>query len=677
MVSSSELAQNDVKSVPGKPVAIIPLSSGGQPLMKRRQSMDPKLGTSQQHIRNASTGNAVHSTGSTSWRSKLGSFLKKGNTIQSDHPESKGNVKRTLKRSQSEDSMLSSHSSKPDDEDKSISRLSGVETANPTALRLTNSPRAPRPKGNIFLSSESLERIDGCDDLKDCKSESAPTLSTRTNPSSHSPFSGLDPDFPGVMGDSGLGFNPLQYSPSFSSDSGILDLPRCSEDHSFEDLSVKTNVPLQKIADDDYCPRVSIGNLENIRTAKQVTSISSRVKHTQISDSGGVETPSMKPDSVGPDLTSQDNLHGDAAEIRGAEHSNDTSHCDGAESDIAPTISKSNPAPVTSVLELTDTRNCNASNNRTIQTEENTPSTEKPVAEMDQSFYWKTEEIDSLTEINELRLDQNIVELDGNSSQSSPHEKLSRKKSQPVDLPETGSYSVQYACNHEDINGQTRQSIIATFVHDRPQDSRARRPHSIRRSFDVPPTDIQQSSRRRLRVGNPYQQRSIYDITRRSEAYASWVSQHQKENIMKPIDRWRYRSQSVGEELKSNERPVPAPRVASKPMPLPRQNLSFFENFNERPILHTADTTSPRYASHGNGLIFNTGNYVNEHRMPSPQIEHFTPNTKGLLCSSQAKHEYIAPVTVLSEQTIVAKPPQPGIVSPSDSVCASTGLSWV
>lgn len=88
--------------------------------------------------------------------------------------------------------MLSSHSSKPDDDDdKSVSRLSvsdsvvqydnvefcfyfnmtlllqDVETANSTAMRLTNSPRAPRPKGNIFLSNESLQQVDRSNYAKD------------------------------------------------------------------------------------------------------------------------------------------------------------------------------------------------------------------------------------------------------------------------------------------------------------------------------------------------------------------------------------------------------------------------------------------------------------------------------------------------------------------------------
>lgn len=112
--------------------------------MKRRQSMDPKLSSSQQHSRNASTGGTLHSSSSTSWRSKLGSFLKKGNNALSDN-ESKGNVKSMivhssihasmrykfllnssgiLRRSQSEDSMLSSHSSKPDDDDGPAERSS-------------------------------------------------------------------------------------------------------------------------------------------------------------------------------------------------------------------------------------------------------------------------------------------------------------------------------------------------------------------------------------------------------------------------------------------------------------------------------------------------------------------------------------------------------------------------
>lgn len=446
-------------------------------------------------------------------------------------------------------------------------------------------------------------------------------------------------------------------------------MPKCSENQSFEQLAATTVGSSQKLDSDEYCPRISIGNLENIKTAKQVASVGSKVKHTHISDSGGSELPLTSKDSFVVDPKVLDDSDVDTTAVGIAEQRND---------DAGPGIPLSNLPQGTTVLELTDARNNNASNNRTIQQGVNTPSSIKSDAEVNQSFYWKTEEIDSLADINDLRSDRNIVGLDGNSSPSSTHEKLSRKQPHPVDLPETGNYSVQYACNREDINGQTRQSIIATFVHDRPQDSRVRRPHSIRRSFDVPPTDIQQSSRRRLRVGNPYQQRSIHDITRRSQAYASWVSQHQKENNIKPIDRWRYRSQSIGNELKSNQYPVPAPRVVSKPVSSPRQNLGDFQDFNGTQILCMPGNTSAHCTSHGNGLIFNSGNYLNDNRMTSLQIEHFSQNAKGLVCSSsRAEHEYTAPVTVLSKQTIVTKPPQPGIVSPSDSVCASTGLSWV
>lgn len=54
--------------------------------MKRRQSMDPKFGSHQQQPNcfpgHSKQYSSQHSTGSAGWRSKLGSFLKKGNGAQ-------------------------------------------------------------------------------------------------------------------------------------------------------------------------------------------------------------------------------------------------------------------------------------------------------------------------------------------------------------------------------------------------------------------------------------------------------------------------------------------------------------------------------------------------------------------------------------------------------------------
>lgn len=50
--------------------------------------------------------------------------------------------------------------------------------------------------------------------------ESIPTPSNGT--STHSPFSGLDSDFPGVMSEDGLDFDPLQFSPSKSPESNEI-----------------------------------------------------------------------------------------------------------------------------------------------------------------------------------------------------------------------------------------------------------------------------------------------------------------------------------------------------------------------------------------------------------------------------------------------------------------------
>nr|XP_039247774.1 rho GTPase-activating protein 32-like isoform X2 [Styela clava] len=684
---------------------ILPLSEGGvhSVLNKRRQSMDPKLTSNRHSHSNFSRQYSTqHSTG---WKSRLGSFLKKStpaptNNVVDDKPS-----KSSLRRSQSDDSLLSSHSARQDSDDEDMKDKEKVETSQtPPTMRQGQSPRSPRPKGRVFTIGDDdieIHHIDTDDedanptlvptrDINNQKNfnhsntpDSITSPSAETNTSN--PFSGLDSDFPAVMGESGLGFNPLQYSPTMSSDSGIPDIPRSSTDEMISNKSTKENLFENKSTvnghhtmGEDNSIRRSIGNLADIKTINNgSTGISANTNNFDNKrNSEKIEKSDINTLYLNSKIEDILNANVKIKELANASQNDDKIH-EKRDNDMNGKCDKEKFQTVVNVLSSHHNNAANNNNNDQEKAKRKKLLKKQKSEELESStisnvsYYWKSDEIDRLSEIGDSFNEQQ----DKNRMPGVHRSRVKKQLSVPVDLPPSGNYSVQYACSQHKSNGRMRQSITATFIQDRPLESNIRRPHSIRRCMDVPPTEVSRPSSKRQYSGY------------------KWHRPVSKDNIPKPT-RLHSRSLSTGDELDFvDKRPVPTPRSNSvKPIPMPRRQL-FLETEKEfsKSKKQFGDAIAIQFHSRASSApstpvdahLTRPKNFdttlitekLAEENSDSPVIENVTIISDNLINFDSGVYD--------SKSTILKKPlsktnsAASGIVSPSDNVCASTVLSWV
>nr|CAB3222850.1 rho GTPase-activating protein 32-like [Phallusia mammillata] len=182
-----------------------------------------------------STSSKHHHNHGSNWKVKLGSLLRKSSTVARQA---------SLRRCQSEDSLTSGRSSDlaptsgtrrtlnfshasllqavSNEETSSLSDRTRPEPQVPYTPTppsdddtMTQPRRAKqtRPSGGVY-SEEELAALDREAEMIDKKAATGSKKSAKENEHtqrSNSPFDGLDPNFPGVMGEVGLDFDPLSY----------------------------------------------------------------------------------------------------------------------------------------------------------------------------------------------------------------------------------------------------------------------------------------------------------------------------------------------------------------------------------------------------------------------------------------------------------------------------------